>query len=61
LTFSWVPVDAKLGMSHASTKETFAIRRLFSIGQKIAKPEKSRTDSQIEPQEKWRYFPPNRE
>jgi hypothetical protein len=56
-----MPVDAKLGMSHASTKETFAVRRLFWIRQKNCETQKSRTESQIEPQEKQRYFPPNRE
>jgi hypothetical protein len=29
-----MPIDAKLGMSHASTKETVAISGLFSLGQK---------------------------
>jgi hypothetical protein len=29
-----MPIDAKLGMNNAATKETFAVSRLFSIGQK---------------------------
>jgi hypothetical protein len=56
-----MPIDAKLGMSHASTKETFAIGRLFSIRQKNCETQKSHIESPIEPREKARIFPPNRE
>jgi hypothetical protein len=51
-----MPVDAKLGMSRASTKETFAISRLFSIGQKNCETQKNHMESPINPQEKRHYF-----
>jgi hypothetical protein len=54
-----MPVDAKLGMSHASTKETVAIGGLFSLRQKNTKPKKGRTEPQIEPHENSAIFPPD--
>jgi hypothetical protein len=51
----------KLGMSHASTKETFAIRRLFSLEQKNCEAHKKPHGIADRTAEKNAIFLPNRE